>query len=128
MALRNQIRQIRVDIPLQRSCVYLFVDPPRANWHPWWARLYAYLRDIQVDDLTWTLDLVQHVLVARPALTLPQREDIRRFLQTAPRSEVDSHRTLRLAVALDPGRGARLGLVYFRASDEPLTGGNGGSG
>lgn len=109
----EQIRTIRIDVPLLSTCAYLFVDSGQTQEDPWWADLYRYLLSLRSDRLEWEYEPVQDVHLARPQLTNEQREGVLRFLRTAPRQEIEGHRTLRRAIELAPDRVARLDIMYF---------------
>lgn len=113
MTDRINVRQARIDNPLNDSVAYLFVNRAQAGWHAWWASLFEYLLALGPAALEWRHEPVQNVLVARPELTDVQRAAIVAFLKTAPISEVTEHRTLRRATELTPDKHAQVSLVYF---------------
>jgi hypothetical protein len=119
----HHIRTVRIDVPLNSTCAYLFVDSEQSNWDPWWGTLFRYLLSIKPDHLDWRYEPVQDVYAARPQLTNDQRADLVRFLRTAPAQQVEEHRTLRRAVNLTPEQGQKVDLVYFSAGPGATKGG-----
>jgi hypothetical protein len=107
----HSIRNIRIDVPAGSTCVYLFFDPTS---DPWWASLFEYLSEF-AQGLVWQHEPIQDVYIARPSLADEDRIAILRFLQTAPSSEIETHQTLRRAIALDAEQARRLDVVYFSA-------------
>jgi hypothetical protein len=111
----RSIRQIRVDIPLKLSRAYFFVDPPQPASDPWWKHLFEFLLSFGADDLEWHLKTAGDAVIARPHLTEEQRLHIAEFIRSAPKDQIDTHRTLRLAAAMSTEQAQRLELVYFSA-------------
>ena len=107
------IRLARVDIPAGSVRIYMFVDRSHAEWDSWWAALLEFLLTFASDDLAWHLHPDGDAAVSKPHLTLSQRETIATFIRTAPKSQVDAHRTLRQAVGMTQAQEERLELVYF---------------
>lgn len=111
----REIRQVRIDVPLQTTCAYLFVDAEQAKWDPWWGELYEYLVELAPAQLNWQHEPVQDVRVARSELNQDQRMALARFLRNAPLAQTEEHRTLRRAVELTAEQIKRLEVVYFAA-------------
>jgi hypothetical protein len=103
---------VRVDVPLRTTCAFLFVDADPPGWDPWWMTLYEHLVSFVSPELVWKHEPVQDVYVARPDTTEEQRRSVVRFLRTAPVREVDTHRTLRRAVALSFDQEPKIAVVY----------------
>jgi hypothetical protein len=109
----RSVQQIRVDIPLKLSYAYLFVDPPQPSSYPWWGHFFEFLLSFGSDDLEWRLKTLDDTAIARPYLTELQQLDIVKFIRSAPKDQIEAHRTLRLAAAMSAEQVERLRLAYF---------------
>jgi hypothetical protein len=110
----HHVEMVRIDIPLRRAMrAYFFIERSQAKWDPWWALLFEYCVGLVGLPLEWHHEPVQNVYVARPPLTDEQRLDLARFLRTAPKRQVEEHRTLQRAVALSSEDERKLDIVYF---------------
>jgi hypothetical protein len=107
------IRQVRIDIPLRTSVAYFFVDADDAKWDPWWGLLYEYLLRHAPPDADWQHEPVQDKFFARSALTTEEKLDLLNFLKGAPKAQIESHRTLRLAIKLTQEKAMKLQLMFF---------------
>jgi hypothetical protein len=114
MSDAHAIRQVRIDVPLQAGSAYLFLSREDAEkWDPWWGSLYEHLLKLAPLRPIWKYEPVQNTFFVRPSLTSERRLALAAFLRSAPRREIEGHRTLRLAVGLTPAQVMKLKLMFF---------------
>lgn len=111
---RDEVRQVRISIPLKSAFAYLFIDHDQATWDQWWKHLLEYLMRFVPPDSPWRREPVQGVFVYSPQLDDSMRHDIAEFLRTAPQTEIDAHQTLRRATQMNREQEKRLELMYFK--------------
>jgi len=109
----RQPHKVRIDLPLQTTCAYLYFDDADRNLGPWWDAFYTYLLSLAPMDLQWHFEPVQGTYHARPPLT----DDVRGTLgekTSMPTSRSLAHRqALRLAARIPAQRDHRLEIMYF---------------
>jgi hypothetical protein len=89
-------RRVRVDVPLETTAAFLFVEPRMSSWNPWWTHFWRYLMTIDVPDIA-EVDRGVDGRVGSVYFRLPS-EDARKLIEvvsSAPQTELAGHRALR---------------------------------
>jgi hypothetical protein len=107
------IHEIRIDIPLESTCIYWFVNPSHFATDSWWEKLWEFLLTFRSDELEWHISDSRESAFSRPSLSGIQRGEIAQFIRTAPKEQIASHRSLKRATEMTAAQEERLELVYF---------------
>lgn len=96
------------------GALYMFVHPENEKWDAWWAFLFESLGEFGPGK-AWRIDNESHEIM-RVVLSPERTEDLLTLLQTAPETERQEHRSLKLTIKRLETSDYRVAIVFFMKS------------